>query len=261
MPFTIIPLGINGYMPSYGRETMSILALDPPQAILFDAGTGVARLLEEKVQSMLSRCTDLHIFISHYHLDHVIGLFFLPELWSKWPIQLYAPIGPSPLADPKSIIKKLLEPPFSSDFEPPPLEKFFTFTDIHGGSVSVGGREVLVRQQNHPGGSIAFRIADEFVYATDTLPEIETAEFAKGTKFFLHDVYLGDQIIESYSPGIPAHSSVSDAIELAKKAGSEYLVPIHWHPQWNPEKMAELKEATTKSDIPVLWPVEGEELH
>ncbi len=261
MPFTILPLGINGYMPSYGRETMSILIIDPPQAILFDAGTGVARFLEEKMGNFLSRCTDLHVVISHYHLDHVVGLFFLPELWSNWPIHLYAPTSPSLAANPKAIIKKLLEPPLSSDFEPPPLDTLFTFTDIHDRSISIGGYDILVRQQNHPGGSLAFRLANELVYATDTLPEIETAEFAKGVRFLLHDVYLGDQEIMGDSSDIPAHSSLNDAVKLAEKSGSEYLVPIHFHPRWSTEKVEELKQATSKIDIPVLWPVEGEELH
>jgi ribonuclease BN (tRNA processing enzyme) len=254
----ILPLGINGYMPSYGRETMSILVLNSPHAILLDAGTGVARFLEEKVSILLSQCTDLHILLSHYHLDHIIGLFFMPGIWSKWPIHLYAPISPFIDVNPQMIIKKLLEPPFSSDFEPPPIEEFFTIIGIQGNSISIGGCDVSIKSQKHPGGSLAFRFEDEFVYATDTRADPETAEFAYGTKYLLHDIYLGDQEISSESVDYAAHSSLDSAIRLATAANVENLVPIHLNPQWTPEELQELQNASSYCAANVIWPVEGE---
>ena len=257
MTLTILPLGINGYMPSYGRETMSILVLNPPHAILVDAGSGVARFLEEKVRILLSQCTDLSILLSHYHLDHIIGLFFMPGIWSKWPVHLYAPTSPLIAVNPHMVLKKLLEPPFSSDFEPPPVDDFFTIKGIQGDSVSIGGCDVSIKFQKHPGGSLAFRFADEFVYATDTRPDSETAVFAKGTKYLFHDVYLGDQEITGNSADIAAHSSLDSAIKLAREANVEKLVPIHLNPQWGPEKMKELQNATSFFGGAVLWPEEG----
>jgi ribonuclease BN (tRNA processing enzyme) len=256
--FTILPLGINGYMPSYGRETMSILVLNPPHAILLDAGTGVARFLEEKVGELLSQCTDLHILLSHYHLDHIIGLFYMPGIWSKFPVHLYAPASPFIDVSPRMLLQKLLEPPFSSDFEPPPVDNFFLIKGIQGNSVSIGGCDVSIKFQKHPGGSLAFRFADEFVYATDTGPDSEMAVFAKGTKYLFHDVYLGDQGITSDPADIEAHSSLDSAIKLAKAANVERLVPIHLNPHWRPEKVKELQYATSQVGASVIWPNEGQ---
>ena len=49
----------------------------PELGIVFDAGTGFFRVLD------LVETSDLHIFLSHAHLDHVVGLTyvldFLPD--------------------------------------------------------------------------------------------------------------------------------------------------------------------------------------
>lgn len=48
----LIPLGTNGYIPTLGRHTMSFLVLTAGEAILLDAGTGVSRLLDSKIQDI-----------------------------------------------------------------------------------------------------------------------------------------------------------------------------------------------------------------
>lgn len=40
----LIPLGTNGYFPSFGRQTMAILVLDGETALLLDAGVEVVAL-------------------------------------------------------------------------------------------------------------------------------------------------------------------------------------------------------------------------
>ncbi len=256
MPLTILPLGINGYMPSYGRETMSILVLDPPRLILLDAGTGVSRLLEGKVRHLLAGCTDLHILLSHYHLDHVVGLFYLAGLWSEWPVHLYAPGRPFLPVDPLAALRQLLEPPLTSDFTPPAIERFFSITEINQSRFSIDGLDVFVRRQGHFGGSLAYRLADELVYATDTKPDPQTAEFARGARFLFHDVYLGDQGQTGDPADLESHSSFHHAIQFATAAGVEGLVPIHFNPHWDAEKIASLQRISASAGK-VLWPVEG----
>ena len=47
--FTLIPLGTNGYMPTWNRHTMSFLLIDEyDDIILIDAGTGVSRFFEHQ---------------------------------------------------------------------------------------------------------------------------------------------------------------------------------------------------------------------
>ncbi|MGD2114802.1 MAG: MBL fold metallo-hydrolase, partial [Acidobacteriota bacterium] len=74
----LIPLGTNGYIPTHGRQTMCFLVRFEDRALLLDAGTGVARLLEPRVRELLEGVEQLDVILSHFHLDHVIGLSYLP---------------------------------------------------------------------------------------------------------------------------------------------------------------------------------------
>src|SRR5262245_45049975 len=67
----IVPLGTTGYHPNELRQTACYLL--PESGTLFDAGTGLFRLAKHLVTD------ELDIFLSHAHLDHVVGLTFLLE--------------------------------------------------------------------------------------------------------------------------------------------------------------------------------------
>ena len=258
MSLTILPLGVNGYIPTHGRHTSSILVADPPTAILLDAGTGVARFVDEAVREILEDCRELHILLSHYHLDHTIGLFFLPELWSRWPVRTYAPRSIEGEHDPKAILRRMLQPPLSSDFEPPPIEKYLDIHEIGPGSMDIGRLKIVIREQTHPGGSLGFRINDELVYATDTIPDGDTVSFSKGVAFLLHDCYLGQD--EAGAGEMSAHSSLRRAAEIAADARATRLVPVHLHPRWTRGFLDSLIEETSDWRPPILWPIEGRKL-
>jgi glyoxylase-like metal-dependent hydrolase (beta-lactamase superfamily II) len=101
----IIPLGVNGFVPTFGRQTTSFLALTATDAILLDAGTGVARLFEPQISSLLERYKDFHIVLSHYHLDHVVGLAYLAGKVIDKPIVIHAPAPPIVDADPENALQ------------------------------------------------------------------------------------------------------------------------------------------------------------
>ncbi len=65
------------------------------EQIIVDAGTGIVELGDRMPES-----GKLHIFISHWHLDHVSGLSFFKPLHSpNWEVNLYLPQGQSHLLD------------------------------------------------------------------------------------------------------------------------------------------------------------------
>ena len=77
----LIPLGTNGFIPTFGRHTMSFLVLTENQALLLDAGSGVSRLLQPELKALIEPYETLNIVFSHYHLDHTIGVSYLPAVW------------------------------------------------------------------------------------------------------------------------------------------------------------------------------------
>jgi ribonuclease BN (tRNA processing enzyme) len=186
----LVPLGTNGYIPSQGRQSMAYLVLTDDTALLLDAGTGVARLLEPKIEAMLEGYPRLEVLLTHYHLDHVVGMSFLPGVWPTRPVRIHAPGPPLVDATPDDALCRLIHPPLF----PIPLPEFpmpVELDRLTGAPVVIGGVELRFRAQQHPGGSVGVRLGDAMAYITDTVADDASAEFAQGVDLLLHEVWLG----------------------------------------------------------------------
>ena len=65
----LVLLGTSGYHPSDRRQTACLML--PELGVVFDAGTAMYRVADHL-------CTDtLEVFLTHAHLDHVLGLTFM----------------------------------------------------------------------------------------------------------------------------------------------------------------------------------------
>jgi len=249
----LMPLGTNGYMPSYCRLTMCFLLRAGDRVLVLDAGTGMARLAEEPAVRMLEGIETLDLVLTHYHLDHVVGLSYLPGVWPDKPVRIWAPCPPMVDADPAEALCQLIHPPLF----PLPLPEFPMRVEVErmrGDRVEIGGLELRLRSQEHPGGSVALRIGDAIAYVTDTVADDATADFAAGVDLLLHEVWAG----AADGAGGVGHSAAADVARLAEKAGVRRLMPVHHNPRHSNEDLkalaAELAEGTTAE---VILPEEG----
>src|SRR5215813_12698861 len=71
-------LGAGGWLPAHGRQTASAVLRNGDEAVVIDAGTGIARLIEQP--DVLAGVQRLDILLTHFHLDHIAGLAYLPAL-------------------------------------------------------------------------------------------------------------------------------------------------------------------------------------
>jgi ribonuclease BN (tRNA processing enzyme) len=257
MPTRIVPLGINGFIPSFGRHTMSLLVLTGNEALLLDAGSGVARFLEQTVMDLLRPYDCLNIILSHYHLDHVIGLSYLPGTWTQGRLRIYAPGQPFVEATPDQALNQLLRPPLFSqtlrDF-PTPVEVI----PMKSETLQIGGVPIKLHAQKHPGGSAGIRIADAIAYVTDTPVEQTTQTFAQGVRLLLHEVYLTDAEAERDEVERSRHSYVSGVAQIAMRAEVASLMPIHHSPKRSGAEIRNLAQEMEKlAGIEVFVPEEG----
>lgn len=260
----LIPLGINGFFPGYGRQTACYLFLpDARTAILLDAGTGLARLGEPEIAAKLGACPELHILVSHYHLDHVSGLFYLPGVWRGKRAVIYAPSAPLVATAGQEAVVRLLSPPyFPLALKDLPLE----VVAVTATEVTIAGLKVRFRSQQHPGGSVGIRIDDRLCYVTDTPPDPETVAFARDCRLLLHEVWFTDAEVAALGgpEGAPAksgHSWVSAVAALAARAAVGTLLPVHIAPWRCPDEVASLVEALREqAGLPVMSPEEGKEI-
>jgi len=66
-------LGTNGWFDTQTGNTISILIESSRFYIVLDAGIGIYKLNE-----YAKKKKPVYVFLSHFHLDHVVGLHTLP---------------------------------------------------------------------------------------------------------------------------------------------------------------------------------------
>ncbi len=228
----LIPLGTNGYMPSGGRQTMCFLVLDAGTALVLDAGTGLARLLEPRIAEHVEACEGLDLVLTHFHLDHTVGLSYLPGLVPSRPVRIHAPGPPLVEADPAEALCRLIHPPLfpvALPAFPMPLE----LIRVTGESHEVGGLHVRLRSQTHPGGSVGLRIGDRLAYVTDTVADDATIGLVAGVEMLLHEVWTG----AGGDPAAHGHSAADQVARIAREAGVGRLMPVHLHPARSPAEL------------------------
>lgn len=236
-PLQIVPLGINGFLPSFGRQTMSYLVDGPTGTFLLDAGTGASRLLEPEIAQRLEGLDVLDVVLSHYHLDHTAGLTYLNGVWGK-DVRLHAPAPPLVDAEPADAFGKLVAPPIF----PMPFDAWPNAVEIvsYSSGFTVAGFDVQVRRQQHPGGSAGLRFGDAFAYTTDTAAEDATIDFASGVSALLHEVWLDDDEAHQFPRMLTGHAAASDVLRIAHEANASALAPVHFHPRRSPAAVDEL---------------------
>jgi ribonuclease BN (tRNA processing enzyme) len=246
-------LGTIGWMPSDRRETTCFACRAEDSLLIFDAGTGLRRLREPAQAALLDGARDVHLFLTHYHLDHVCGLAYLPGVLPGRGLVIHAPTAELNGVDPERAVAGLLRKPYNPrDWE--------ELTDLRlepvvAGANEVDGHSVRVRAQQHSDVSVAYRVDDAFVLATDTRADPETAEFAAGVGLLLHEAWYNaadprtGQTPAELQPGYAAHSEAGAVAALAAAAGVGRLVPMHLNPLHDESYYAAL-EAAARSVFP-----------
>lgn len=254
----LTPLGTNGFFATHGRETMSFLLRAGDEAVLLDAGSGAGRLAESGPAAELAGSGRLTVVLTHYHLDHLIGLPGLPAICGDLPLALFAPSRPLVDADPEEAFDRLLAPPlFPKRLDELPVA--VTLTAYTDDGFRLAGLRVGVRRQRHPGGSAGLRFGDALAYVTDTAADDATADFVAGVDTLLHEVWLTGAEATDDDPALAGHSSVPQVAEIARRAGARRLLPVHHHPLRDTAALAALVDELRAAADPVevVLPEEG----
>lgn len=227
-------LGTMGWMPSQRRETTCLACRDGDSLLIFDAGTGLRRLLEPAGAELLEDTSDIHLFLTHYHLDHVCGLAYLPGVLPDRRVTIHAPAAEITGVDPEAAIAGLLRKPYNPrDWKE--LDEL-RVEPVAPGANEIAGHVVGVRPQRHSDVSVAYRLDDDFVLATDTMADPGTAEFSAGVGLLLHEAWYDAAALQTgempaeLPPGYAAHSEAGAVARLAGAAGVDRLVLIHLNP-------------------------------
>jgi ribonuclease BN (tRNA processing enzyme) len=214
-------LGSGGWIPTPERDTACTLVRDGDDALVLDAGTGLQRLVADP--ALLEGVRRLDIVLTHFHLDHVCGLGYVPAL----PVRptLWAPgawLYGTPSAE---LLAPLLRPPISP-FEPAEVGEV---RELEPASNTIGHFVVTTRAQpRHWAPTAGLRVGDELALVTDTAYDPGSADLARGVRHLLHEAWsTSDEPVAA-----EGDATAAEAARVAKDAGAGRLTLIHLNPRW-----------------------------
>lgn len=254
--FTLTVLGARGSVPVsgseyniYGGASSCYMVEAGKQVILLDAGTGIIEAPN------LDHRENLHVLLSHPHLDHIIGLPFFPELSKKdRSITLYGKKlnGES--------IDVQIEKAFSQPYWPLTIAEYpsdFVYVDLElpliipddGENIVIEGISLC-----HPGGSLGFSIkycGKKLVYFTDCElsdePDEKIVSFIKDADLFLCDAqYTKEEYAKRKGFG---HSTPETAIKYSQAGAVKKTLLIHHDPFRDDNALKKLEEKLGRDDI------------
>ncbi len=239
--------GVRGSTPTvdpatwrYGGNTpcLEVQAPDGTQFIL-DCGTGLRMLGNRWVGPHGTKAAEAHIFVTHYHWDHIQGIpFFAPLYAESNRFHFYSFrsrfLGPDSL---KQVFEtQMAHPYFPVDISAmSAARKFSEMSD--GDQYEISATKVTARWLNHPQGCLGFRLetpAGSIVYATDNEPGVpkldkSLLELAAGADILINDAQFSPEQLATARKGW-GHSSWLEGVKLAKEAGAKHLVLFHHDP-------------------------------
>jgi len=234
--------GTRGSIPTpiatnlgHGGNTSCIQILipgHPETTFIFDAGTGIHTLGRE-LSTNPATPHNLHIFLTHFHWDHIQGLpGFAPLFTPQNTLTFYSTHPPEELRN--LLAAQMAAPYFPIDFESLPATRHFV--QLPAQPTQIHGLTIEPFALHHPGGATGYRISHNgstIVYATDHEhgnPEADARllHAATNADILLYDAQYTP---ETYPQRIGwGHSTWLEAARLAARANVKQLVLFHHDP-------------------------------
>ena len=210
-------LGTAGYHPSDHRHTACLMI--PELGVVFDAGTAAYRI------SDYLETDTLDIFLTHAHLDHIVGLTFLLDVLNGRDMKRVAVYGE------EEKLQAVNEHLFS-DLLFPVKPSFLSVVLTPEVKLSDGAR-VTHFPLKHPGGSIGYRVdwpGRSMAYVTDTTAaaDSEYIDKIRDVDLLIHECNFNDD--QPDQAELTGHSCVSPTAEVAAAANVGRLVLVHINP-------------------------------
>ena len=235
----------NGKRSKYGTNTLCVAVKAGDEVIVLDAGTGICGVRDlPEYQSKRK-----HLFLSHYHMDHIDGLLFYSDLFDpEIEINIYGP------GDVQAILHDLIAPPLCP-VGPEFFKASIKYHTIKPGDYLTLPGDIIVKtcKLSHPGGALGSRIeygGKSFCYCVDVelsnhKDDADLAGFFRDLDLLILDASFADgQVIPGWG-----HSCPKECARWAAETGVGKLALYHYNYTMTDEEI-DLMEKSAKEIFP-----------
>ena len=234
--------GVRGSTPTpqpenlrYGGNTSCVEVRLGDSLYVFDCGTGFRTFGQQLRHEFNSRAVSAHIFVSHFHWDHIQGIPFFGPLYDK-PENCFSFHSSSRTRS----LKRVMEEQMASPYFPVDMSEMKAqrgFHDLEEGRVPLDDVTVQAMWLNHPQGCMGFRLETKegvVVYATDNEPgesvfDKNVRKLAAGADVLIYDAQYLPEEYEASNRGW-GHSHWREAINNVMESGAKELILFHHDP-------------------------------
>jgi hypothetical protein len=136
--------------------------------------------------ALLDGVRELEIVLTHFHLDHVVGLAYLPALGLPRAPRLHGPGRWLYDQGTAALLDRLVGPPLFVGVG----QLVSDIGEIRPEGLSVGPFEIAARvQEHHTGPTLALRLGNLLTYCTDTAFDAGNVDFARGSRVLVHEAW------------------------------------------------------------------------
>jgi ribonuclease BN (tRNA processing enzyme) len=209
----------------------------PELGVVFDAGSAAYRIAD------YLETDTIDIFLSHAHLDHVVGLTFLFDVINGRKIERITVHGEPEKLD--AVCRHLFSE-FLFPVKPP-----FDTKVLQSRTLLADGAVLTHFPLKHPNGSVGYRVDwpdRSLAYVTDTVAaaDADYVEKIRGVDLLIHECNFGDDQPEQAE--LTGHSCITPVAQVAAAAEVGRMVLVHLNPLL--EKDADLNVASARQIFP-----------
>jgi phosphoribosyl 1,2-cyclic phosphodiesterase len=235
--------GVRGSTPTpqagnlrYGGNTSCVEVRFGDNLYIFDCGTGFRTLGQQLESAAKGKPISAHIFVSHFHWDHIQGIPFFRPLYENTQNQFAFHSSRRTRSLQRVMEEQMASPYFPVNTSEMKAQR--NFYDIEEGQTLLDDHATMrTLWLNHPQGCMGFRLETRdgvLVYATDNEPGDEVFDknvrkLAEGADVLIYDSqYLPDEY-EARRRGW-GHSHWREAVNIVMESGAKELVLFHHDP-------------------------------
>ena len=235
--------GVRGSTPTpqaenlrYGGNTSCVEVRVGDQIYIFDCGTGFRVLGHELEREFGDRPFAAHVFVSHFHWDHIQGMPFFRPLYDSPHSQFSFHSSSRTRSLEQVMAEQMAAPYFPVNLDQMRARR--DFYDIQKGCLDMdNGVRIKTAWLNHPQGCLGFRLETKegvLVYATDNEPgdpvfDANVRKLAAGADVLIYDAQYLPEEYEARRRGW-GHSHWREAIDIVMESGTKELVLFHHDP-------------------------------